>query len=141
MGEITDKTNISDTALLGELKENLIKNYINTIGDLKKISVVELLSLGNISIYDVQCIKDVLNPNGYHLIGEELIEFKDFYNAERNALLNHCQVLIDQRNRIRGKEGFQAEEYALCEQIFYIFEQVRVLREQKKNTEESILVR
>lgn len=112
-----------------ELESKLKQKKLTTLGALVQISTLEFLSLG-FTTYDVACIKESLNKVGHHFVGEELIDMQDYYDLERADLLKYCDKLMEQRNKIRGKEEFKAEEIALCQQIFGIFEQVRVLRKE-----------
>lgn len=126
-------TYIQETSLGICPKTDLIENHIFTVGELLDFSVIELFCFNNLNLFDVACIKKFLNSYGYHLVGEDLVEYSDYYYPERIVLLKQCNILIQQRNKIRGKKEFQAEEIVLCQKIFDIFEQVRILREREND--------
>lgn len=140
MSELENKSiSLLALSLSPVIKIKLVRDKMDTI---ENISVLDLLSL-NYSLFEVVCIKEALNMAGHHFVGEELIDIcsSDYSDPERETLLKYCDRLIEQRNKIRGKEGFQAEEIVLWQQILGIFEQVKALRKaaKTKNPEQEVL--
>lgn len=129
MAQISDDESILhlsfDSLLINRL---YVDNDIKTIGELSKLSLWELLNLKNITIFNVACIKKLLNKYNYHFLGEEYVDYSDYCDDNKKELLQKCERLLKQRNKIRGKAGIEAEEIVLCQEIMKVLTTVEDLR-------------
>lgn len=87
----------------GSLLINLIVNNIYTVEDLLKYDVEGLLKIEGISLFSIAVLKKKLNELGYHLKGEEIVEFDDYYDSEREKPLKCCDVIVGKKRELEKR--------------------------------------
>lgn len=87
----------------GSLLINLIVNNIYTVEDLLKYDVEGLLKIEGISLFSIAVLKKKLNELGYHLKGEEIVEFDDYYDSEREKPLKCCDVIVRKKRELEKR--------------------------------------
>ncbi len=113
-----------------------LKGYgpINTLGELLHLSTMELLSIDGLSLISILKINEVLNGYGYHLQEEEVIDTSDLHDATRLSKITQCRNLLSERNKIKGKPGFEYDEIALNYQIEKIIAEIKDLRDKAETS-------
>lgn len=99
----TDKPIIVNQIVKGSLLINLIVNNIYTVEDLLKYDVEGLLKIEDISLFNIAILKKKLNELGYHLRGEEIVEFDDYYDSEREEPLKCCDVIVKKKRELEKR--------------------------------------
>lgn len=86
-----------------DILKSLFINYIDTVEDLLKYNVEELLNIENISLFTIAVLKKSLNELGYHLKGEEIVDYADYFDSERVEPLKCCDVIIKNKRKLQKK--------------------------------------
>lgn len=87
----------------GSLLMSLIANNIDTMEDLLKYNVEELLKIDGISLFSIAVLKKKLNELGYHLKGEEIVEYTDYYDSEKEEPLKCCDVIVKKKRELEKR--------------------------------------
>lgn len=87
----------------GSLAIRLLVNNIYTVEDLLKYDVEGLLKIEGISLFNIAVLKNKLNELGYHLRGEEIVEFDDYYDDEREKPLKCCDVIVEKKRELEKR--------------------------------------
>lgn len=102
-----EKKSISESSSISFLGINvptqviLIMNNIFTIKDLLEYNVMELLfQFNRISLFTVAILKNKMNELGYHLKGEEIVDYSDYLDNKRQKALNCCDKIILDKKRL-----------------------------------------
>lgn len=84
--------------LSNSIKEKLKNSNIKN--DLCDLSFYDLVRVKGFCIFDIIELIETLNEHGYHLADENLIEVSDYFNDEISPLIEKCDCILKQRNKL-----------------------------------------
>jgi hypothetical protein len=107
------------------LRMKLVRLHFDTLNDILKYNVEELLKLDGITTFDVACLIELLNKYNYHLEEEHLLNISYFHDEKITPILKYCDHLIEKRNNLKkeNNELYLEEEQNLSNIINVLLNQ------------------